>query len=51
MRFVWNDGHEHGIYTWNYLREICPCPECKMKRESTSGLADDMAEHDSRKPN
>ena len=29
MRFVWNDGHEHGIYTWTYLREICPCPECK----------------------
>src|ERR1035437_4194208 len=18
MRFVWNDGHEHGIYTWTY---------------------------------
>ena len=24
MRFVWNDGHEHGIYTWTYLREFAP---------------------------
>ena len=51
INFVWNDGHQHGIYTWSYLRQICPCPECKMKRESTDGVADDMAEHDSRKPN
>ncbi len=37
INFVWNDGHQHGIYTWSYLRQICPCPECKMKRESTDG--------------
>ena len=51
IQFVWNDGHQHGIYTWSYLRQICPCPECKLKRQSTDGLADDMAEHDSRKTN
>ena len=51
MRFVWNDGHQHGIYSWVYLREICPCSECKAKRASTDGLAADMAAHDSRKPN
>lgn len=51
IQFVWNDGHEHGIYTWTYLREICPCPECKQKPDSTSDLADDMARHDSHKPN
>jgi DUF971 family protein len=33
IRFVWNDGHEHGIFSWDYLREWCPCPECKMKRD------------------
>ena len=22
---VWSDGHSAGIYTFDYLREICPC--------------------------
>ena len=21
---VWDDGHSSGIYTWEYLRHICP---------------------------
>jgi len=21
----WKDGHAYGIYTWGYLRQICPC--------------------------
>src|SRR5215469_15834506 len=29
MRFKWNDGHELGIYSWQWLREICPCQECR----------------------
>ena len=32
IRFHWNDGHEHGIYSWEYLREHCPCAECKAQR-------------------
>lgn len=32
IRFTWNDGHQHGIFSWDYLREICPCTECKSKR-------------------
>lgn len=24
----WNDGHDSGIYTYESLRDICPCPEC-----------------------
>jgi DUF971 family protein len=28
MSFRWNDGHEHGIYSWEFLRENCPCAEC-----------------------
>jgi DUF971 family protein len=32
IRFTWNDGHQHGIFAWDYLREICPCAECKAVR-------------------
>jgi DUF971 family protein len=23
IQFVWNDGHDSGIYTWEYLYEAC----------------------------
>lgn len=26
--FLWGDGHNTGIYTFDYLRLMCPCPEC-----------------------
>jgi DUF971 family protein len=29
IRFDWNDGHNLGIYSWKFLREVCPCVECK----------------------
>lgn len=35
IRFKWNDGHDLGIYSWKFLREVCPCEECK----SVSGYA------------
>lgn len=25
----WEDGHHFGIYNWNFLRALCPCPECR----------------------
>ena len=25
----WEDGHHFGIYNWNYLRQLCPCPICR----------------------
>jgi DUF971 family protein len=25
----WEDGHHAGIYTWRYLRALCPCSECR----------------------
>jgi hypothetical protein len=28
IRFAWNDDHDLGIYSWRYLREVCPCQEC-----------------------
>ena len=29
MRIDWSDGHSTGIYSFDYLRRICPCPECR----------------------
>ena len=23
VRFKWNDGHEAGLYSWDYLRNVC----------------------------
>ncbi len=28
LRFVWNDHHDTGIYTFDLLRRICPCADC-----------------------
>jgi len=28
IQITWGDGHNTGIYTYEYLREICPCEEC-----------------------
>ena len=25
IQLVWKDGHAFGIYTWEYLRDLCPC--------------------------
>lgn len=29
IRFKWNDDHDLGIYSWKFLREVCPCADCK----------------------
>lgn len=29
LRFKWNDGHESGIYSWEHLRRICICADCR----------------------
>jgi DUF971 family protein len=28
IEFHWQDGHNTGIYTFEYLRALCPCPKC-----------------------
>ena len=28
IRIHWSDGHSTGIYTFQYLRKICPCGDC-----------------------
>jgi len=25
VQIAWTDGHDSGIYTFEYLRELCPC--------------------------
>lgn len=27
IQLSWQDGHRYGIYTWDYLLNICPCEE------------------------
>ena len=27
----WADGHNYGMWTYDRLRTICPCEECKKK--------------------
>ncbi len=29
---VWGDGHRTGIYTYERLRAVCECPECRAVR-------------------
>jgi DUF971 family protein len=32
MRFIWEDGHNEGIYTWEHLRSLCECDQCIERR-------------------
>ena len=29
VQLAWGDGHRTGIYTYDYLRQICECEECR----------------------
>ena len=49
IRFTWNDGHQHGIYSWQFLRELCGCDLCKAERES-GGAAESPAPMISTRP-
>jgi DUF971 family protein len=31
LKIFWNDGHSSGIYSYDHLRKICPCEECKAR--------------------
>jgi DUF971 family protein len=33
IRIAWSDGHGSGIYSFDHLRKICPCPECRAARD------------------
>jgi len=34
IRIAWSDGHNTGIYSFDHLRKICPCPTCRAARSS-----------------
>ncbi len=29
LQFSWKDGHQTGIYTYEYLRQLCECDQCR----------------------
>jgi DUF971 family protein len=31
VQFFWYDNHSNGIYTYLYLRELCPCQHCEKR--------------------
>jgi DUF971 family protein len=32
LTFTWGDGHETGIYSYTYLRQLCPCADCAGRK-------------------
>jgi DUF971 family protein len=32
IQIFWGDGHQTGIYSWEYLRGLCPCEECQREK-------------------
>ena len=36
IKFHWNDGHDLGIYSWKFLREVCPCEECQAASRTSA---------------
>ena len=37
IRFHWLDGHDSGIYSWEYLRRSCQCHECTFESAESTG--------------
>ena len=35
LRIAWFDGHGSGLYSYTYLRSLCPCDACGGPREKT----------------
>lgn len=36
IRIYWNDAHNTGIYSFDHLRDICPCADCTATRAQHS---------------
>jgi DUF971 family protein len=34
LKFVWGDGHDMGLYTWEHLRSLCECVDCSVRGKS-----------------
>lgn len=35
LHIQWSDGHASGIYTFEMLRNLCPCEECQASRPAS----------------
>jgi DUF971 family protein len=38
LRFHWDDGHRDGDYSWDFLREVCPCAACTRAKDDVSAI-------------
>ena len=36
LQFLWSDTHYTGIYTFRFLRSICPCLVCNASRSGNT---------------
>jgi len=36
ISFAWTDGHATGIYRFDFLREICPCDDCRAAAKAAA---------------
>ena len=37
LQLNWADGHAWGLWTYERLRALCPCEECRDRAETSSG--------------
>ena len=37
VQIIFSDGHSTGIYSYDHLRNICPCAECAKAFRAASG--------------
>jgi DUF971 family protein len=37
LGFVWSDGHDSGIYSYEFLRALCPCAACRDAAAGSEG--------------
>lgn len=33
IQLIWKDGHDTGIYSWEYLLKLCDCEICQNNRQ------------------
>ena len=37
IRIAWSDGHDTGMFTYEWLFATCPCPRCAAARSAPGG--------------
>ena len=35
LKFVWSDGHDTGLYSFDLLRGLCGCAKCSASAENS----------------